>query len=277
MPAARMLPRKADNKLFMLGLSSYAYGWAVGEKHYDAMSLLEKTEAFELKLLQIGDNLPLHQMTEEELDAFGKTAQRKGITLETGTRGFTKENICRYAKFSHRLGANFLRIVVDDDGYTPDASTIVSIFHSVEPMLSKLGVQLGIENHDRFPSASLAGIIRDAQSPWLGICLDMVNSFGAGEGLPTILGNLLPYTVNVHMKDFSIRRLPHKQGFIIEGCPAGSGMTPIAQVLEQLSNCNPIPHIVFEQWVPPQASMEETISLEAEWAEYGITFLKNML
>jgi 3-oxoisoapionate decarboxylase len=272
-----MPPRKADSCLFTLGLSSFTYGWAVGEKRYTAMQLLNKADAFQLKLLQFGDNLPLHLLTEKELDELFEASQEKGIALETGTRGFTEDNIRRYAKISHRLGAKFLRIIIDDAGYEPDADTVVSVFRKVEPELSKRSVRLGIENHDRFSSASLQKIIKDANSPWLGICLDTVNSFGAGEGLPTILQNLLPHTINVHMKDFIIRRLPHKQGFIIEGCPAGQGMTPMKHILEQVSLCETDIHIIFEQWVPPEAEMEETIGKEAAWAGQGIAYLKEML
>jgi sugar phosphate isomerase/epimerase len=197
--------------------------------------------------------------------------------LETGTRGFTEDNIRRYAKIAHRLRAKFLRIIIDDAGYEPDADTVVAVFRNVENELKQLGVRLGIENHDRFSSASLAQIIKAANSKWLGICLDTVNSFGAGEGLPTILQNLLPFTINVHMKDFTIHRLPHKQGFIIEGCPAGQGMTPIGYILKQVSSREGDTHIIFEQWVPPEATMEETIPKEAAWAEQGITFLKKTL
>ncbi len=261
--------------MFTLGLSSYTYGWAVGEKRYTAMQLLNKADAFQLKLLQFGDNLPLHQLSDKELDALQAASQEKGIALETGTRGFTEENISRYAKISHKLHAKFLRIIIDDAGYEPDADTVIAVFRKVEPELKQLGVRLGIENHDRFSSASLQKIIEDANSKWLGICLDTVNSFGAGEGLPTILKNLLPHTINVHMKDFIIRRLPHKQGFIIEGCPAGQGMTPVQHILKQVSSCEDDTHIIFEQWVPPEASMEETILKEAAWAEKGIAFLKN--
>lgn len=263
--------------MFTLGLSSYTYGWAVGEKRYTAMQLLDKADAFQLKLLQFGDNLPLHQLTELELDALFEASKEKGIELETGTRGFTEENISRYAKISHRLHAKFLRIIIDDLGYEPDADTVVSVFNKVEPELKQLGVRLGIENHDRFSSASLQKIVNDANSKWLGICLDTVNSFGAGEGLPTILANLLPHTINVHMKDFIIRRLPHKQGFIIEGCPAGQGMTPVKHILDMVSSYEDDAHIIFEQWVPPTADVEETIMKEALWAEQGIAYLKKLL
>jgi sugar phosphate isomerase/epimerase len=249
----------------------------VGEKRYTAMQLLNKADTFQLKLLQFGDNLPLHELTDKELDALKAASQEKGITLETGTRGFTEENIRRYAKISNKLHAKFLRIIIDDAGYEPDVETVVSVFRKVEPELAESGVRLGIENHDRFSSASLQKIIKDANSKWLGICLDTVNSFGAGEGLPTILENLLPHTINVHMKDFIIRRLPHKQGFIIEGCPAGQGMTPVQRILKQVSFCETDTHIIFEQWVPPEADMEDTIAKEAAWAEQGIVFLKKVL
>ena len=52
---------------------------------------------------------------------------------------------------------------------------------------------------------------------------------GAGEGFETVSEILLPYTINLHLKDFTIRRVSHKMGMIIEGTPAGKGMLNIPE------------------------------------------------
>ena len=62
---------------------------------------------------------------------------------------------------------------------------------------------------------------RRSQLPYVGICLDTVNSFGSLEGPEVVIETLAPYTVNLHIKDFDIRRTDHNMGFTIFGTPAG--------------------------------------------------------
>jgi sugar phosphate isomerase/epimerase len=69
----------------------------------------------------------------------------------------------------------------------------------------------------------------------VGICLDTVNSFGALEGPEAVLEARLPYTINLHVKDFVIRRHTHQMGFGIEGAPAGEGRLDIPAVLGRVA------------------------------------------
>lgn len=73
----------------------------------------------------------------------------------------------------------------------------------------------------------------------MGICLDSVNSMGAGEGIETIVEVLSPYTVNLHVKDFVVQRVYHMMGFVVEGRPAGQGMLPLEYLLEKLEPHGP--------------------------------------
>lgn len=72
----------------------------------------------------------------------------------------------------------------------------------------------------------------------MGICVDTVNSIGAGESVDYIVDTLAPFTVNLHIKDFGIARLPHKQGFIVDGRIAGEGMLDIALITGILKKYN---------------------------------------
>ena len=67
-----------------LGLSSYTYGWAVGvrghepSKPMDEHALLDEVRAHGLKLLQIGDNLPLEDFDDSRLAALHHSATQIG-------------------------------------------------------------------------------------------------------------------------------------------------------------------------------------------------------
>lgn len=263
--------------MFTLGLSSYSYGWAVANNQYTPSTLLDKAKTFGLHLVQFGDNLPLHVLDKATLAALGHQAEQLSISIETGTKGFTEETLARYAEISQSLGATFMRILIDDgEKWQPDTNTVYSIFKTMESTLAACNVRVGIENHDRFRCADLAKLVRKADSRYLGICLDTVNSLGAAESLEMVLDTLLPYAINIHIKDFLIRRFPHKQGFEIVGCPCGTGWLKVDEVIKKLAAYPEKPHLIFEQWVSPETTMDATIMKEAFWAETGIAYLQSL-
>lgn len=153
---------------------------------------------------------------------------------------------------------------------------VIQIIKEVLPELMESNVTLGIENHDRFKSKELAAIMDAVANDHVGICLDCVNSLGAGEGLEYVADVLAPYTVNLHIKDFMIERVTHKMGFSVAGVPAGMGMTNVPMLMEKLAPYNRCQSAVLEQWVPWQQDLSKTIQVENEWAQQGINYLKTL-
>ena len=93
-------------------------------------------------------------------------------------------------------------MVIDSKGFVPDLKPIISIIRDLLPELKSRNIRLAIENHDRFKAREFEKIIQAVGSDLVGICLDSVNSMGAGEGFETVSEILLPYTINLHVKDF---------------------------------------------------------------------------
>lgn len=261
-----------------LGLSSYTYGWAVGVPgHRPAqplteLGLLDRCRDHGLKLLQVGDNLPLHSFDSARLGRFVDRARDEGVELEIGARRLTVEHVASYASFARKAGSRLLRFVIDDTGYEPTPAEVVSILRSAVPLLE--GLVLGLENHDRFPAHVLREILETVESERLGICLDTANSLGAGEGLETLVRDLGKFAVNLHLKDFQVRRLPYLMGFLVEGRPAGSGALNIPALLSQVRSLDRCETAVLELWTPPESTLEATIVKEATWARQSVDFLK---
>ncbi len=99
---------------------------------------------------------------------------------------------------------------------------------------------------------------------------------GAGEGFETVSEILLPYTINLHIKDFTIFRVFHKMGFVIEGRPAGKGMLNIPKLVSALSEKGRCNSAILELWTPPEAAIEDTIRKEDKWATESIEYLKKI-
>ena len=261
-----------------LGISSYTFGWAVGVRGHaparplDEHGLLDKCREHGVKLLQVGDNLPLHTFSEERLNKFAARAERDGVQIEVGARRLSIERVSEYVVIARRLNAKLLRFLIDDAQFHPTPAQVTDTLQHVESKLD--GVTLGIENHDRFPASTLRRIIEDVGSTKVGICLDTANSLGVGEGLDTVLRELGPLTMNLHIKDFHIARVPHLMGFTVEGRPAGEGFLDVPRLAKELARFERCKTAVLELWTPPEAELENTIAKESAWAVQSIKYLK---
>ena len=266
-----------------LGISSYTYTWAVGVpnsmplKPLSSTDLVDKAVASDLKLVQIADNLPLEKMKENELVALRKYGEGKGVEIEMGGRGLTPDHTMKCLEAAKLLNSPILRMVIDGSGYEPDIKYVISVVRELIPEFKSRKIKLAIENHDRFKAREFEKVIQNVGSEWVGICLDSVNSMGAGEGFEKVSRILLPYTVNLHIKDFTIRRVSHKMGIIIEGTPAGKGMLNIRELVNKLYLTNSCQSAILELWTPPENEIGETILKEEKWANESIDYLKSLI
>ena len=261
-----------------LGISTYTYTWSVGvpgsepEKPWDEEILVNKAAELEVDCLQIADNLPLHLMEKQRLLALKYLASEKGIELEVGARSMTPDMLQRYIEIADLLVSPILRFVIDGPDFKPSVQEVIDLVREAVPELEKRKIRLAIENHDRLQAREFLDIVRGSQSEYVGICLDSVNSMGAGEGIETTTTVLGPHTFNLHIKEFIVERHPHMMGFSIEGRPVGQGQLPLTWMLEQLGpQC---PSAILESWTPPEESIEKTMDKENEWAIESIKYLK---
>ena len=264
-----------------LGLSSYAYGWAVGvpgarpPQPMTATALLRRTAELGLALVQIADNLPLHELSEGELGELERTSRQLGVRVELGTRGIEAARLRRYLGLAERFGSGVLRLVIDTPQRHPGEDEIVQALRPLLADFEAAGVVLAIENHDRFTAADLDRLFERLDSPAVGLCLDTANSFGAGEGVRAVAEALAPWVVNLHIKDYAVRRLPHLMGFTIEGRPAGGGDLDIPWLLDLVRREAPREvSAILELWPPPERELADTLEKEAEWVEESVAYLK---
>lgn len=264
-----------------LGVSSFAFGWAMAadpiSRHSSMteLDLLAYARRHGLGLVQLGDHVPLHDYTGSRLDALGAAARAQdAIELEIGARGLTESHLHRYLALATRLGCRLLRFVIDRTDYEPSADDITALLRNALPLIETTGIILGIENHDRFPARTLRLIIEAAGSAHVGACLDTANSLGAGEGIEHVIDQLGPHTVNLHLKDIAITRVPYAMGFVVEGRPAGQGDLDIRWVCERIAAYGRCRTTVLETWTPPEATLEATLTKERDWTNQGLEFLK---
>jgi len=264
-----------------VGISSWTYGWAVGVPGYppparplDAFGLLARTQALDVEVLQIADNLPVDRLPQAEAVRLGAEAGRLGLVLELGTRGVDAAHLARYLELALCVGARLVRTLMS--AAMPVDGAIEAIRRAL-PAYERAGVTLAIENYEAHSTADLARLVASIGSANFGVCLDSVNSFGALETPADVIRRLARHAVNVHIKDFDIVRVPSTLGYVIEGRPAGQGRLGIAWLLEEVCRSGRNPNIILEQWTPFRGGLEETIALEASWAEQSVQYLRGVL
>ena len=242
-----------------------------------AEDLLARAEELGVGVVQFADNLPLDRFSETELDALRARARQRGLELEVGTRGCRPERLRESIAAAQRLESGLLRVVLDQEGDEPSPEEVTARLQAVVPELESAGLTLAIENHDRFPAATLLGILGGIGSERVGICLDTANSFGCLEGPDAVMDVLGPRVVNLHIKDFVVRRVPHQMGFLIEGRPAGQGQLDIPSILSRLREMGRDPNVILELWPPPESTVAAAVEKETAWAKESIRYLRPLV
>jgi sugar phosphate isomerase/epimerase len=266
-----------------LGVSSYTYAWAIGAPGYppaipmNTFDLLDRAHALKISVVQIADNLPLDQLSEKESARLRARAEVQGINIEVGTRGIDADHLRRYLDLARYFHSPILRVVVDTHDDHPSPDEVVARVRPLLPDFARANVILAIENHDRFTTDALIHILRTLDSAHVGICLDTVNSFGALEGPALVVERLGPWTVNLHIKDFAVRRADHNMGFTIEGRPAGQGQLDAPWLLREVRQHGRDFNAILELWPPPAENLDDTIAKERSWAEMSVDYLQGVI
>lgn len=267
-----------------LGISTYTYTWAIGVPHYQSpkdplspLRLLELASHLGVGVVQFADNLPLHLLSLEDLKQVRDAAEDYGLEIELGTRGVEPKELLTYLELAEFIEAKIVRTLLHSNTSNPDLEQAYEWLSEVAPEFASSNVAIAIENHDRYTARELAQLIEAVDNPYVGICLDTVNSFGALEGPKWVIDQLGPYVNNLHFKDFDVVREKHQMGFNIYGTPAGSGRLNADWLLDELASYRKDPNLILELWTPFAGNVEATITKESQWAEQSIGFLRKKL
>ncbi len=236
--------------------------------------LLEQAAVLNVGVVQIADNLPLHKLDAVERRDAREQAEGLGLAIEVGTRGVEPAHLLRYLDIATEFDAVLLRTLTHNGDSQPCLEQTEKWIRQVLPQFEDAGITLGLENYEKHSCRDLAALVRRVDSRNLGICLDTVNSLGALEPPEDVVKHLGPFTVNLHIKDFAIDRVPQMMGFVVSGAPAGAGRLEIPWLLKQVAS-QASTSAILEQWPPLLETDEATLANERRWAEQGVTYLRS--
>jgi sugar phosphate isomerase/epimerase len=261
-----------------IGLSSYAFFWQLSEKVSAPLTIhqaLERTAELGVDLFQVCDYAPLEAMTDSELKAVRATADRLGISLELGTKGIRPEHLRKFLHIAGILASPLLRTMFNTPGHTPTNEEAVGIFKEVLPEFEAAGVSIAVETYEQVPTSRILDVIRDVDSPYLGICSDPANTVAALEMPREVIDAVAPFVLNMHIKDFAFSRKDGWVGFTYSGAPLGEGLLDYDYMVSKFQPHHRNINQIVEHWLPWQDSEAETIRLENQWTQHSIQFLRS--
>jgi sugar phosphate isomerase/epimerase len=216
------------------------------------------------------DNLPLDACEDGAIARVSELAAKHDIEVEIGTRGTDPEHLLRYLKIAEKMDARLIRTMGGWHGAPASLEEVSDNLSKVLPSFSDAGVRIALENYEAYRTSDVAALVARLDHASLGICLDLTNSFGALESADEILGNLVPFTISVHLKEFAVERLEFLMGFAFRGKPIGQGMLPLRKMFDALTAASRQANVIVEQWPPFQETLAETMELELNWARQSV-------
>jgi len=266
-----------------IGVGSWTFPWATGtvldhrpKQILDPLGVVQRAKDLGVHVVHFLDNLPLDKCDDDAIGRAGEFAAQHGIEVEIGTRGTDPEHLFRYLKIAQKMGAHLVRTMGGWHGAPASLQEIDDNLSKVLPSFGESGVRIALENYEAYRTSDLASLVARIGHPALGICLDLTNSFGALESADEILGNLVPFAISVHLKEFAVERLEFLMGFAFRGKPTGKGMLPLQKMFAALAAASRQVNVIVEQWPPFQDTLAKTMELELNWARESVEHLATM-
>jgi sugar phosphate isomerase/epimerase len=266
-----------------LGISSYTFPWAIGlpdavpQHPLTPLQLLEKAQELGVGLVQFGPNLPLDRLPEKDLRDVVKHASSWKIDLELATEGISLAHLREQIRFAKRIDAILLKTTPEEPiGRVPMMMEISNLLRAVMPELADEKIGLAIDN-SLIPAPELNELLGAIRSPWLGAAIDTASPLALPQTWQISVRVLGHRTLSLHIKDVLVEPEAHGMGFSVRGCPVGQGQLNIGWLVESFASLRVEPSAILESWTPEQATLEETIATEADWAQQGVEHLRRFI
>ncbi|TDL46197.1 sugar phosphate isomerase/epimerase family protein [Microbacterium oleivorans] len=262
----------------MIGLGTYAFFWEHSDRSPDPLSLVgafERTCELGVELFQICDYDPLTEMSDREVGDAARAARELGLRIELGTKGLGHDHLERFLALAEAFDARLVRSMVFGPDSRPTLAEAGALLRGILPSYESAGVTLALETYEQVATDDLLGLVRDAHSTTLGICLDPANVVARLESPRTCVEQTAAAVVNVHAKDFAFDRQPGWVGFTYSGARMGTGLHDYRHLLDTVRPRERGINEIVEHWLPWQGDPETTIRTEREWTRATLDHLRS--
>ena len=119
-----------------------------------------------------------------------------------------------------------------------------STLELAEPVARRHRFRLAVENHKDQRVPERLDLLRQIGSEYLGMCVDVGNSFALCEDPTDVVRAYAPLGWSVHLKDQAVRE--SEDGFLFADAALGTGFLDLSQIVRILRDANPKIHFNIE-------------------------------
>ncbi|MBN1973836.1 MAG: sugar phosphate isomerase/epimerase [Sedimentisphaerales bacterium] len=105
------------------------------------------------------------------------------------------------------------------------------------PLFEKYKLYLAIENHKDFRIHEMLRILKTVDSEYVGVCIDVGNSFALLEDCMDIVKAYAPYCNATHLKDMALGE--YEDGFLLADVPLGQGLLDLPEMVKIIRQAKP--------------------------------------
>lgn len=259
--AARL--RAAESSRMCLAYTSFAVRMLQGRDilkstaaALPATGLLDLTEKFWAGGAQI-DMSQFESHDPGYLKQVRARAEKAGLWLELSVPSRYLESAEAYAEMARvaaALGVDRIRVALlygrryesfkTRDAWLEFSRKWRTQLAAIRSTVDRYPVSVGLENHKDFTAVELAGLVRDLQSPRIGVCVDFGNNISLLEDPLETIRTLAPFAVTTHIKDMAVR--PYAEGFELSEVPLGEGLVPLAEAIAAIKAARPDVRLCLE-------------------------------
>lgn len=288
----------------LLGLHTYSFNlhgmygiWAkskeIPARAMDILDLMELSEKLGLDGLQITP-VDCESTDRKQLSKIRRAASKHNLYLEYNFSLNEKfdprlnNTIEDAIDISASLGADIAKISMDIERPRPIGASrhdpvvmrqleaIAEKLVDAAPKAEKNGVKLAVENHTETFASEIKWLVDQVNHPWIGACIDTVNSLAVFEDPLVAVEVLAPIAFVIHFKDSEILKTPYGLKFRSVAC--GDGDIDLKSIYRIICKKSGIQRITIEVELSQE---DENLNMarerELEAVTRSVAYCKNVL
>jgi 3-oxoisoapionate decarboxylase len=243
-----------------VGIDSYCYHRLFGEV-YPGQTPPEKELSFEGFLTKL-DNLNVDGVSLESCflpafdDAYLKSIRSHldaaGLDrvyawghpdgLEGGGNEAAFDDMLNHIAYAHAIGAPVMRVVGSSlkfrfEPHQPQLEKLTRMFSEAAKIAGRYGIKLAVENHIDYNSDEILQLLKDIDSPHMGVNFDSGNFLRVLDDPVQAMQKLAPYVFATHIKDLlPVKGLAANAWYFFSCVPTGEGLIDnekLARILKE--------------------------------------------
>lgn len=226
-----------------------------------------------------GMQMPLGIREPDDLAKLRKSAEDRDLYIEgsinlIGPRfdldGFEKELLT-----AKSAGASVVRTVVTPgrryeqfnsaEEFAGAYAYALEVLKKVEPVVARHKIRLAIENHKDHRISERLELLKRLGSEWIGVCVDVGNSFSLCEDPMETVRAFAPFAFSVHLKDQAVRE--YDDGFLLADVHLGKGFLDLPGMVRVLREAHP--EVRFSLEVITRDSLRVPVLTPRYWVTMG--------